>query len=261
MLLNHYSPFKVAELFCTLNELYPGRIDLGAGRATAGPVADLALQQDRRERFQANSDAQIAELVAWLEQSFPAHHPFSQHPILTDDGSPMLYLLGSSPWSAGAAARLGLRYVFAGFINQGGALDILRSYHNNFTPTRGSAGVSKAEVILAVHAVCADTEEEARRLLAPVHVMYRNMAKGDVTSPLLTPDDAVKALGGLPPLERYKPGSGTPPRFVGGTVEQVGEQLQQLARDLAVDEIMIQDLLTEHEARLHSYELLAGLMP
>lgn len=260
VLLNHYSPYKVAELFCTLNELYPGRIDLGAGRATAGPVADLALQQDRRERFQANSDAQIAELVAWLEQSFPADHPFSQNPILTDDGLPTLYLLGSSPWSAGAAARLGLRYVFAGFINQRGAMDILRSYHNDFTPARGRAGASRAEVILSVHAVCAETEAEARRLLAPVHVMYRNLAQGNIRSPLMTPDEAVEVLGGLPPLERYEAGSGVPPRFVGGTIEQVGEQLRQLSRDLAVNEIMIQDLLTDHGARLHSYELMAELM-
>lgn len=260
VLLNHYSPFKVAELFCTLNEIFPGRIDLGAGRATAGPVADLALQHDRSERFQPNSDAQIAELVAWLQQSFPPDHPFSRNPILTDDTLPTLYLLGSSPWSAAAAARHGLRYVFAGFINQRQALEILRSYHNNFVPARGPTGVSRAEVILAVHAVCADTEQEARRLLAPVHVMYRNLAQGNVSSPLLTPDDAVAALGGLPPLERYEPGSGVPPRFVGGTIGQVGEQLRQLAQDLAVDEIMIQDLLTDQAARLHSYELLAGLI-
>lgn len=135
----------------------------------------------------------------------------------------------------------------------------MRSYHNHFTPAPGPAGVSRAEVILAVHVVCADTEEEARRQLAPVHVMYRNLAQGGIRSPLLTPDDAVKALGGLPPLERYESGSGIPPRFIGGTVEQVGEQLRGLARDLALQEIMIQDLMTDHEARLHSYELLAGL--
>src|SRR5690606_30549459 len=72
VLLNHYSAFKVAEVFCTLNELYPGRIDLGAGRATTGPVTDYALQQDRSKQFHSNSNEQIVELVSWLENSFPA---------------------------------------------------------------------------------------------------------------------------------------------------------------------------------------------
>src|SRR5690606_15978907 len=118
VLLNHYSPFKVAEVFCTLHELYPGRIDLGAGRATTGPILDFALQQDRSRQWQSNSDQQIAELVAWLNNSFPENHPFSQSPIHTLRPGPRLHLLGSSAWSASAAAALGLRYVFAGFINQ-----------------------------------------------------------------------------------------------------------------------------------------------
>lgn len=257
VLLNHYSPFKVAELFATLNDLSPGRIDLGAGRATTGPVTDYALQQDRSKPYRANSDEQIAELVAWLENSFPPEHPFAQAPIDMVEPGPELHLLGSSPWSATAAARLGLRYVFAGFINQQGTPEILRHYHDNFMPARGPARVEEPEVILSVHAVCAETEDEARRQLAPVHVMYRNLSVGNVRAPLLDPDSAVRQLGGLPPLERYRKGSGVPPRFIGGTAEQVLEQLGELAADLAVDEIMIQDIITDHEARMRSYELLA----
>src|SRR5690554_1175880 len=118
VLLNHYSPFKVAEVFCTLNELYPGRIDLGAGRATTGPVTDFALQQVRDKVFQSNSDQQILELVSWLDNSFPDDHPFSKAPIHTLETLPDLHVLGSSGWSASAAGQLGLRYSFAGFINQ-----------------------------------------------------------------------------------------------------------------------------------------------
>src|SRR5690606_39591017 len=77
VLLNHYSAFKVAEVFCTLNELFPGRIDLGAGRATTGPITDFALQQDRSRPYRADSDQQIDELVAWLEHGFPPNHPFA----------------------------------------------------------------------------------------------------------------------------------------------------------------------------------------
>src|SRR5690554_2477914 len=135
VLLNHYSAFKVAETFCTLNELYPGRIDLGAGRANAGRVIDLALQHDRSKIFHSNSNEQIAELVAWLESSFPDDHPFSTIPVYTDDSIPQLHLLGSSAWSSSAAATLGLRYVFAGFINQQQAPHIIDSYRNNFSPS------------------------------------------------------------------------------------------------------------------------------
>ncbi len=250
----------MAEVFSTLNELYPGRIDLGAGRATTGRVLDFALQQDRTEPFRADSNQQIVELVAWLENSFPDDHPFADHPIYTIEPPPELHLLGSSPWSSSAAAQLGLRYVFAGFINQQGTPGILKAYHDNFVAASGPARVEKPTVMLGVHVVCADSEEEARRQLAPVHIMYDNLARGDLRAPIPAPDRAVDQLGGLPALERYRPGTGIPPRFIGGTPEQVQEQLEQLSADLDLDEIMIQDLITDHPARLRSYELLAGMI-
>ncbi len=260
VLLNHYSPFKVAEVFATLNEIYPGRIDLGVGRATTGPVTDLALQQDRSKRFSADSDAQIVELLAWLERDFPAGHPFNDHPVYTIDSLPEVHLLGSSPWSASAAAQLGLRYVFAGFINQTSTPSIVEAYRDNFQPSSGPVRVGNPETILAVHVVCADTEDEARRQLAPVHVMYRNLSRGDLSAALPSPDDAVDELGGLPPVYPYEKGSSIPPRFIGGTYDQVAEQLSQLSTDLDLDGIMIQDLMTDHSARLRSYELLSQLI-
>lgn len=258
VLLNHYSAFKVAEVFCTLNELYPGRIDLGAGRATTGLVLDFALQQDRSKKFQNDSNQQILELVSWLDQSFPEDHPFSKSPIHTIDSLPELHLLGSSGWSASAAATLGLRYAFAGFINQNGAKEIIEAYRSNFKPSASRTGIKSPEVILSVHVVCADTEEEARRQIAPVNVMYNNLAKGIIDAALPTPDDAIQTLGGLPKAEKYVNGSGIPPRFITGTPESVHEQLSQLQKDLSVDEFMIQDMMTEHDARLHSYDLLAA---
>lgn len=259
VLLNHYSVYKVAEVFCTLNELYPGRIDLGAGRATTGPVIDFALQQDRSKRFQSDSNQQIAELVAWLDNSFPKNHPFAQTSIHTIDSLPELHLLGSSAWSASAAAQLGLRYVFAGFINQASAKDIITSYRTNFTPSDGATAIKKPQVILAVHVVCADTEEEAQKQIAPVNIMYKNLFKGNIDVQLPSPEEAVKQLGGLPKLEKYIPRSGVPPKFIAGTPQQVQLQLIQLSKDLDIEEIMIQDMMTDHQARLHSYELLASV--
>lgn len=260
VLLNHYSSFKVAEVFCTLNELYPGRIDLGAGRATTGPVTDLALQQDRSKRFQSDSDQQIAELVAWLDDNFPEDHPFSQAPIKTLDQKPKLYLLGSSSWSATAAAALGLRYVVAGFINQKGAGQLMDLYRTRFTPGTGESGVADPEAILSVHVVCADTTEEARRQLAPVNIMYQNLAMGVIDGVLPTPDEAVTQLGGLPTLQTYVPGSKELPKFIGGDPVSVEKQLKDLCTDFQVNEIMIQDMMTDYQARLHSYDLLAKMI-
>jgi len=258
VLLNHYSPFKVAETFCTLNEIYPDRIDLGAGRATTGQVLDVALQQDRSRHFHSNSDSQISELVAWLENSFPADHPFSTTPIHTIASKPQLHVLGSSIWSSSAAAALGLRYVFAGFINQRQAWDIISNYRNTFHPSKGEAGIAKPEVILAVHAVCADTEEEARRQLAPVTLMYHNLSKGIIDGVVLSPDDAVQALGALPEIVPYRPGSKLIPKFIGGTAETVRKQLHHIATDFQVDELIIQDMMTDFEARKHSLRLLSA---
>lgn len=260
VLLNHYSALKVAEVFCTLNELFPGRIDLGAGRATTGPVTDYALQQDRSKRFQSNSDEQITELVAWLNNSFPDQHPFAEVPIATIESKPQLHLLGSSPWSVSAAAALGLPYVFAGFINQRGTKDAIETYRSEFIPSELPGAISTPSVILSVHAVCADTEEEAQRQLAPVQLMYKQLQKGVISNALPLPDDAIKELGAIPRITKYIPGSGIPPQFVAGTKESVHLQLSELAKDLDLDEIMIQDMMTDHQARLHSFSLLSELI-
>lgn len=260
VLLNHYSAFKVAEVFSTLEELYPGRIDLGAGRATTGRVLDVALQQDRSKLYQSNSDEQIVELLAWLEDNFPKDHPFSSSPIARDDSRPMLHLLGSSSWSAHAAAALGLRYVFAGFINQGQALNIIQSYRSNFQAAKGPVGVASPEVILALHAVCADTLEEARRQLAPVHVMYRNLSQGILDARIPDPDKAVEALGGLPELDIYQKGSGMIPKFIGGTPESVRRQFEDIAEDFQLQELMIQDMMTDYTARKKSIHLLSQII-
>jgi len=259
VLLNQYSPLKVAEEFSTLHELYPNRVDVGIGRANTDPVTDLALQQDRSKRFQANSDEQIQELVTWFNDDFPRDHPFSQITLHTLETPPPLYLLGSSPWSASAASQLGLPYVFAGFINQTGTPDILSDYHNNFEPSNSPIGIESPKAILSVHVVCADTEEEALRQLAPITLMYRYLSKGITDAKLPTPDNAIEELGGLPKRQPYEKGSGIPPRFIGGTPEQVHEELSQLSEDLSIDEIIIQDLMTDHSARLHSYELIASV--
>jgi luciferase family oxidoreductase group 1 len=260
VLLNHYSAYRIAEVFCTLNELYPGRIDLGIGRATAGPVVDLALQQDRSKPFHPDSDVQLTELVNWLQNSFESDSILGTIPIHSIKSRPQLHVTGTSSWSARAAGSRGLRYVFASFFNQFSTRECVETYRDCFRPASGSTGVQSPEVRLGLHVVCGDTELEARRQLGPVQVAYNYLGQGRLQFLEPSPEEAIAILGGIPGIERYKRGSYRPPRYVAGTFEQVAEQLHWIEQDFQIDEFVVQDMTTDWAARRHSYELLAGLL-
>jgi luciferase family oxidoreductase group 1 len=110
VLLNHYSPFKVAEMFQQLEAMLPGRVDLGLGRATGGPVVDAALRIDRRAQPVDDHAQRVSEVLAWLHQAFPARHPFADQPLMPSvPHVPQTWLLGSSPGGSALAAGLGNR--------------------------------------------------------------------------------------------------------------------------------------------------------
>src|SRR5215213_3016636 len=123
VMLPHYSPFKVAETFSLLAGLFPGRIDLGIGRAAGtDAMTTFALQRDRRAASPDDFPQQLAELLALLEDRMPPDHPFHRLAALPGrPESPEPWLLGSSPQSGIWAAELGLPYAFADFINPRGA--------------------------------------------------------------------------------------------------------------------------------------------
>src|ERR687886_468528 len=129
VMLPHYSPLKVAETFSVLSGLFPGRIDLGIGRAAGtDPVTAHVLQRDRRQAPPDDFFDQLSELIAYLEDRFPDDHPLKRLTALPGvPEAPELWLLGSSPQSAIWAAELGLPYAFADFINPRGAA-IARDY-------------------------------------------------------------------------------------------------------------------------------------
>src|SRR5246500_4231349 len=116
VMLPHYSPFKVAETFTLLAALYPGRIDLGIGRASGtDPLTTFALQRDRRQASPDDFPQQLAELLAYFDDTLPDDHPFQRLAAMLP-GRPELpvpWLLGSSPQSAIWAAQLALPYAFA----------------------------------------------------------------------------------------------------------------------------------------------------
>lgn len=257
VLLNHYSPFKVAEVFNTLEDMFPGRIDMGIGRATTGPVTDIALQRNRAYRQTSDdSGEQLAELEAWMNNSFDKSHPFSQVKMHNNGSLPQFWLLGSSPWSAGAAAQLGLRYSFAGFINPGQAYQITQSYKRDFKPSVHATGTGNPELILSLSIYCAETDEAAARMAAPVQLMMKRLMAGDIQSPMEDEDNAIRILGGLPQPEQLTDPC-FPPRMLVGTPDKVAGWLKEIGHTFGTDEIMVQCITANHETRVWSHKLLA----
>ena len=140
-MLPHYSPLKVAQSFSVLAGLYPGRIDLGIGRAAGtDPMTTFALQRDRRQAAPDDFPQQLAELLAYFDDSFPDGHALGRY-VATLPGRPEIpvpWLLGSSAQSAIWAGDIGLPYAFADFINGEGA-EIVPLYRERFTPSAPSA--------------------------------------------------------------------------------------------------------------------------
>jgi len=260
VLLPHYSPLKVAETFRVLHALYPGRIDLGIGRAPgSGPLEAYALLRDRGRQMPDDFPEQLVELLAFLGGGFPADHPFRQILVTPQmPGAPPVWLLGSSEWSAHAAAQLGLPYAFAHFINAEATRVSLEYYRTHVTAAAGSLA---GQMILALGVICADTDAEARRLYASQRLRRLLRRTGD-RGPIPTPEEALARLKGIP--DDTGDENGEWPRVVVGAPERVHAELSEMARQLHVDELMVVTVVHDHRARLRSHELLAevfGLTP
>jgi luciferase family oxidoreductase group 1 len=262
LLLNHYSPFKVAEIFNSLEELFPGRIDMGIGRATTGPVSDMALQRHRSTipKKIDDSESQLLELLNWMNQDFEDKNPFSEIKSHNNGSLPDFWLLGSSPWSSKAAAELGLSYAFAGFINPAMSYTIAQNYHQKFKVSNYS-GKKKPELMLALNIFAAETEEEAHRMTAPFQLFeHRLKNQGDTQSLLEDEETALEILGNRfrsPEINLVDPGK--PPRFLAATPDKLYEWISQIAAVFGTNEIMVQTITGNHQARLKSHQLLAAV--
>lgn len=258
VLMNHYSPFKVAEMFSQLEAMAPGRIDLGMGRATAGPVIDLALQQNREHPAQVDHQQQVMETVAWLYGAFPEGHPFAGHALGGGSGVPQTWLLGSSPGGSALAAGLGIGYTFAGFINPGSASYALRRYREQFRPQ--GFGLQTPRAILAVNVTVGETHDEGLWLANSPKGFYSRLgragrAAGQVTVP--APGDAAREMSDDERAEPTGITDGRWPRFVAGGPAEVRATLEQMLEESGADELMVQDLIADPVARRRSHALLA----
>lgn len=263
VLMNHYSPFKVAEMFKQLDAMFPGRIDLGMGRAAAGPVIDMALRRDRNAQPVDDHPAQVSEALAWLHQAFPAGHPFAGKPMMPTVATlPESWLLGSSPGGAQLAARLGIGYAFAGFINPQGAAFALRRYRELFVATPFGAGAPRA--MLGVNVSVGEDAEHGQRLALSVKGYYQRLRTLGAAAFVPTIEEAERELGEAERAEPTRIVGGHWPRFVAGSAEEVRRTLDEMIEQSGADEVIVQDMIADPRDRKGSHERLAkafGLIP
>ena len=259
VMLSHYSPLKVAETFRMLEALYPGRIDLGIGRAPGSDqLTAIALQHGPGALGIEYFPNQISDLLGFMENRLPANHPFQRIRVMpAGDTLPEFWLLGSSDQSAIFAAYFGCAFSFAHFITAEGGTEVKEVYRQQFRPSeRLSAPLGS----IGVFVICAETEAKARHLAASRDLMRLRVDQG-ILAPVPPPEEALAypyTAAELRRLEHYRR------RQTIGTPEQVKDRLLALAETYRVDELVILTICHDFAARKHSYTLLAeafGLKP
>ena len=257
VLLNHYSPYKVAENFSLLSELYSGRIDLGIGRATTGKYSDLALQRNRSSvQYSDDSMEQLTELLAWLTNNFHEDHPFSQVKVYNDGALPNIFLLGQSAWSAEAAAQLGLAYSFAGFFNQQTALELTRHYKQHFQHSGKIYANNMPYLILGLAVFAHETDQLALEFSAPMqHWIHQFRTTGVLSDKLALEKEAVELLKGSLIMKRLVNPTEIP-QYIIGKADTVAQELKTIQTAFGADEIMIRIMSANQTNKLKSLELL-----
>jgi luciferase family oxidoreductase group 1 len=252
ILLPYYSPLKVAEQFRMLEALYPGRMDLGIGRAPGGDRMTALAMGEGRYPGAEHFPEQLQFLVAYLDDALPPDHPFAAVKAMpAGPTAPEVWLLGSSDYSGALAARLGLKFAFAHFISADGGDAVMREYRRAYRPSpRGPAPHS----LLCVFVICADTAGEAERLAASIDLRRLNMDHG-VNAPVPTLEEAARYPYTEADRRRI---AHHRRRVVLGAPQDVRDRLLEMRGEFEADELMIITITGDYGSRMKSYELLAG---
>ena len=250
MLTNH-APLMVAERFKMLEALFPGRIDLGLGRAPGtDQVTAFALRRRLEERQGDDFLERLQELFLWESRDFPDNHPFHKITVMPS-GVPLppVWLLGSSDYSAQLAGEIGVGYSFASHFSDFDPVMPMLTYRSRFKP---SDTLQQPYSIIAVAAVIAETPELAEDLALTYDLNWLRRARGE--------------LKPLPSLEeaRSHPWTDQERAYVArrrerlfcGTARQVAERLDEFTTATQADEIMITSSIYDHDLRKTSYDLL-----
>lgn len=252
MLPNH-SPLKVVENFSILEALHPGRIDLGMGRASGTDgITNAALRNSNEPLSGQAIMTQLMEVLAFFNREFPENHPY-QHISPSPNSSlrPELFMLGSSDGGMQIASQLGIGFAFAAQINPDLAIPMLKKYRENFQPSRYFA---QPYSMLAIIVICADTDEEAADIAGPAELQWVRWMTGQYKS---APPTVEEARTHLYTEQESFAREQNKSKFIIGSVESVKKQLEQMAKEAEVDEVIIANMITDKKARHHSYTRLA----
>ena len=249
MLPNH-APLVVAENFGTLEALYPNRIDLGLGRAPGTDQQTMrALRRDNSSHGADNFPRDVLELQRYLA---PREENQRVRAIPGEGTQVPIWLLGSSLYSASLAAQLGLPFAFASHFAPDLLMQALELYRDNFEP---SEQLDKPHAMIVANVFAADSDEEARRLFTSVEQAFVNLrrgAPGQLPAPLETPERPWTAY------EQENVDHSLAFSFVGAPAT-VRAGLQRLVEQTGADELMLTAMIHDHDARLRSFELAAGV--
>ena len=251
MLPNH-APLVVAERFKMLEALFPGRIDLGLGRAPGTDGATAYALRNRLERREGDDFLErLHELTLWETRNFPPNHPFNQVVAMPNDTPlPPIWLLGSSDYSAELAAQVGMGYAFAHHFASYDAIAAMTNYRAHFKQTGWR---ETPYAILAVAVVAAETDAEAERLAASMDLNRLLRDRGQYI-PLPSVEEAQAYA--YTDADRAAIARSRARLFVGSPATVI-ERLEPMIAASQADELMVITAVYDHEARKKSYSLLA----
>ncbi|HET7268589.1 MAG TPA: LLM class flavin-dependent oxidoreductase [Oleiagrimonas sp.] len=248
MLPNH-SPLQVAEQFGTLATLYPGRIDLGLGRA---PGTDQPTARALRRYFDSADDypQNVVELLGYLQPARPGQ-PVQAVPGADTDVR--AWILGSSLFSAGLAAQLGLPYAFASHFAPTHLRSAIAGYRDDFRP---SPGLAEPRVMLGLNVVAADTDDEARRLFTTQQQMFINLRRGQ-RGKVPPPIDDIESY--WQPHEKAGVETALSCSVV-GSPDSIRRGIEAFVAEHQPDELIITAHTHDHDARRRSFEIVADVL-
>jgi len=260
VMLPHYAALKVAESFRMLETLFPGRIDLGIGRAPGSDQRTARLLQPSGQAIGIEHyPYQVRDLIAWLHDALPENHP--GHGVVAQplgESAPDIWLLGSSDDSAALAAHFGLPFCFAHFITPDGGAEITQAYVKHFRP---SALYREPCPMVALSVLCATTDAEADRLAMSRDLWAMRLRATGQPGPIPSLEEALS----YPYSEAEREFMARLRRRTAvGSPATVRATLEQHAAAYGVQEIMAVTICHDFAARRRSYELLAeafGLVP
>ena len=255
VLLPYYSAFKTAEVFKMLEALYPGRVDLGIGRAPGGDQRTARAVGGGRMPTAEDFPQQVWELIGYLDGTLPDDHPFKSVRVqpegrVSSGVAPELWLLGSSDYSGLLAAQLGVRFSFAHFINAQGGDQVTRAYKARY---QADGREPEPHSSVCCFVICAESDDEAERLARVVDVRRLDMAY-NLDTPVPTQEQAEKRSFNAEERAHIRSQRA---RLVHGSAATCREKLLAIAEQFSADEIMVLTITGDYATRLDSYERLA----